>query len=152
MPNLSLAAWEKYVPTLGDNKTQERPFFLMVKSGLTRTQFEGLLEKVGEFRNKKDNSPEALVGLFGDLVKLGDEPLSVDGEPIKDLLGYMRLVASQVATPLLVEMVGAIRHFNSVEGVQEAFFARLSGGQAFIASTAPKTVGASPGGSGTSPS
>lgn len=143
MANLTrLHRWERLVPDLGDNRELERPFFLEVAAGLSRERREaaGIAVReaydasVGE-GGKLDFAALAkhAAAALADIVRLGAEPLTVDGQPITSLEEYLLLVLAAPGAPNYVEIVQSVSEFNSAEGNLALFFARRSGG----ASTTP---------------
>lgn len=126
MATLNVWHWERYVPTLGENKTLEKPFYLEVKAGISKAELSALMEGLD-----KSNTPDNWVAVFGDFVRFGSESLEVNGKPVKDLKEYVELAFEQANTELLSEMAVAVYWHNSVRGNKETFFARLSGGNVF---------------------
>lgn len=144
MANLTRGVWVKYIPTLGDNKTQPAPFYLRVKSQLTKVEHAEFHERM---RAGKVDDVASLLAVFGPVVQMGDEPSSIDGAPLTSLEGYLGLVAEENGGGLYMELLGAVAHFNGVSGNSALFSERLSGGTAFTAGTTGQA--ASTGGSGT---
>lgn len=140
MPNLSLERWERYIPALGDNKEQQRPFFLRIRAGMTKTEYDAFLRRWKDWIDARVDSAETLATVFEGVLALGDEPLSIAGAPMADLAGLLGLLLTQLDGAVLHEIFGAIRWFNTVEGQQELFYERRSGGDGFTSTTAPKTV------------
>lgn len=139
MPTLNNWRWEKYVPTLGDNRLQEKPFFLRVKAGVSKAQFQTFMDAQG------GSAIEAWVAMLGDLVEMGTEPLTVNAGPVDTLEKYIALGLDQPSGEILSELVGAVVWHNTVAGTQASFSARLSGGNPFTVTTAPKTAAPSDG-------
>lgn len=131
MPDLkTLGRWEKYVPNLGDNREQEKPFFLLVQADLTIQAYSAFLGRFQAWLETPGDEPvSTFVGVFDGLVKMGSEPLSINGEPVTDFPGYVKVLLSLTGIDLVLELVQVIRHYNSVEGTRELFFERLSGGR-----------------------
>lgn len=136
----SISRWERYVPTLGNNRELEQPFFLRVKASMTRPEYEAFESRLKE----APATAEGFATVFAGLVELGAEPLNVNGKPIDSIPAYLELACEQPSGELLMELTGAVRYHNSVTGAREAFFARLSGGSAFTA-RAPGAAGAADG-------
>ena len=140
MAELNLWHWEKYVPTIGENATLEKPFYLRVKVGLTKAEFTNVMGKLSESKTADDVS-----AAFSVCFELGDEPLNVNGAPISSMLDYVKIAESQRNADLIAEMIWTLGNFNSVEGRRLTFSERLSGGSASTRSGAPKTANASSG-------
>jgi hypothetical protein len=121
MADLTLWHWEKYAPSLGGNKQLEQPFYLRVKAGLTKAQYQAWLE------TKAKTAEEVTASLEG-IVEMGDEPLSIGGQPIATLAEYVAIIHEQKGHELLEEMMGAVAWHNTV-GVRANFSERLSGGK-----------------------
>lgn len=119
MPNLLSWRWAQYAPSIGDNKTLERPFYLRIKADLPKEQLAAFFDALA-----KAGSAEDWHAVFDGIVELGDEPLTLDGREVTDLRTYLDAVA---LTPYLMELVGAIRHHNSLDGARASFSERLSG-------------------------
>jgi|GEM_PF-7118872 len=145
MPDLSrLHRWEKYVPNLGENRSLENPFYLEIASSLSKQEYTDFMDRWGRVKEKLSESEEdpakaaeAFVWIVGDTVRLGSEPLSIQGKPITDLKSYFEAVLGLAGTYNIHEMLGVIARFNSVEGTRELFYEQASGGSFFTAS--PKT-------------
>jgi hypothetical protein len=157
MPKLdNLIRWQEYKPDIGANRESERPFVLLLAVGLTKTD----LAKLGEVSDapllpeRAPGAPEvtpeeleaavakrveALAAALNHFVKLGPEPLFVGGEAVdslqKLLMLYTRLAGGAVA---MLEVVTALRWFNTAGGTVELFYARLSGGP--VTTTGAKRV------------
>lgn len=142
----TLARWERYVPTLGDNATRERPFYLRLAAGLTLEEFRALNERLQSMQHTPEGMAEALKGC----VEMGAEPLMVGKKTIATVEEYLALIAPQRNGELAMELVGTLTRLNSTEGARELFSARLSGGSRTTA-PAPETADAHSG-SNTSPS
>jgi len=136
MATLTGSRWERYVPDLGDNRTLERPFFLLVRGGLTEAQ----LQEHGEKLRSLDGTPESAARALADVVRLGDEPLTLDGQAVTTLEEYVRAVWTASRFDVWLELVRAVAWHNSLEGRRALFSARLSGGWA--STPAPPTPGA----------
>lgn len=145
----SLARWEKYVPTLGNNHELSQPFYLRVAAGLTIEELRGLRERVDALTAGATAAQTSAV--FAGVVQMGGEPLVVDGAPVDTLEKYLELVAHQRGGDLLGELLSTLFHLNSTAGAQELFSARLSGGSRTTRPSAPETADTRSG-SSTSPS
>lgn len=135
MANLTrLFRWEKFVPDLGDNKEQPKPFFLEVASGLSiiERQDVGNALKVAMEELKDDFTTDAYAAraavALQDVVRMGPEPLTVKGAPVASLEEYFRLVLPFPGAPNWFEVLRAVTDSNSSEGAKALFFARHSGG------------------------
>src|SRR5687768_12435301 len=110
MPSFdTLARWERYVPALGNNRELEKPFFLKVRAGLTKPEFEAYREAERAFWRRQaqgeaetpaaENVEAALEGAttpaespldmlekaLARVVEMGTEPLSVNGVAVTTL-------------------------------------------------------------------
>ncbi len=152
MANLNLVRWEKFVPNIGDNKALERPFFLRIKAGMTKVEFKAFVDRWLEWVGTKGHPPEGFAAAFEGVVTFGDEALVVEGDPINGLADLARVAMGRMLEDgFAIELAGAVRWLNAVEGEQELFFERLSGGAGFTSRMAPRTA-AAPDGSETRPS
>lgn len=124
--------WARYVPDLGDNRELERPFFLRVASGLTLEElaaFEQQLvdlgmiggEGVATFANR-------LAAWLQPYVLMGEEPLSVKGQPVASLAEYLALTLSVAGHDALIELFTVVRDYNSVGPKAQLFSGPPSGG------------------------
>lgn len=130
--------WQPYVPEIGENRDLEKPFFLEVAVGLTREKVDELARLGSELMGKKyepdslDQQLDDLTKMFEPFVRLGAEPLLVNGEAVKDLRGYLALCAKMPDLVNILELPMAVRMANTLGGTQELFFERLSGGFSII--------------------
>ncbi len=146
MANLdNLIRWQRFEPDIGENRQQKRPFYVKLAVGLTKPDLKRLSEAV-EDRSapRADDAPpltddetqaaleqraEKLAAALSEFVRLGDEPLTVNGEAIdtlpKLLKLYARIAGGSVA---MLELSMALRWFNTAGGQTQLFFGRLSGG------------------------
>lgn len=144
MANLdNLIRWQEFKPDIGENRRDKRPFYVLLAVGLSKLELQRLVDSLEALKPKPPAEGEApvseedaanaaaekLAAALAPFVKLGDEPLTVGGEPIdtlpKLLKLYARLPAGGAAA---VELAWALRYFNGVGGQSELFFERLSGG------------------------
>lgn len=150
MPNLdSLIRWQPYAPDLGENRESKRPFYVELAVGLTKADLAQLGESVSalaeepadaanenkgartedEMRARLEADADTLARALTPWVRLGKEPLSVNGEAVdtlpKLLRLYTRISGGAVA---MLELATALRFFNTAGGKTQLFFERLSGG------------------------
>lgn len=153
MPSFdSLARWEKYVPNLGTNRDEPRPFYLRIAAGLTMEEFAAVMDRVASaLREQAARGPGLVAKALEGVVEMGAEPLSVRGKPVSTLADYLELAARQAAGDLLMELLSAVRRYNSVEGSTELFFRRGSGSRTGTSPAGVQTDG-SPSGNETSSS
>lgn len=138
MPELVTTRFERFVPDIGNNRQEASPFFLEVASNLPLPEMDALeqrLRSLSQF-NPSDESQfiQGVLGALGDTVKMGTEPLTVNGEAITDLAGYIALSLRVSGLGPLWELFRAVRTYNSVEGVRALFYERSSGGTVFTGS------------------
>lgn len=152
MPSFENAwRWERLEPELGGNRQlpEHERFYLLVASGLTKVELQRLYESLGEttkaqavvvtvegtppetLEQRQDRYAAEIGALLGPVVKLGKEPLKVDGKPVASITDYLVLAVRQVGQPLLTELLTAIRTANSWEGSRALFSERHSGGFTF---------------------
>jgi hypothetical protein len=154
VPNLdSLIRWQEYKPDIGENRAAKRPFTVELAVGLTKAD----LLKLGEVSDapllpaRADDAPEVtpeefeaavdarvvtLATALTPFVRLGPEPLNVGGEPVDSLLKLLKLYTRLAAGPTaLLELVSALRWFNTAGGTVQLFYGRLSGGSVGTTST-----------------
>lgn len=145
MPSLDNAfKWVRYEPDLGGNRQlpEAQRFFLEVACGLTKLQLERLYEQLGEKSKDRQTEGKTLEELFteyaadlsdvlGCFVRMGKEPLKLNGAEVKTLADYLEVAVRQHGQPLVTELFTAVRTANSVEGTRELFSGRHSGGFTF---------------------
>lgn len=139
MPNLTRTyRWMRYVPELGDNREQPKPFFLRVASGLPLTKLAELEEGFTSLTRDWAN-PEELANhlalLLSPYIHFGDEPLSVEGKPVETLGAYLELVIGLAGHQAFLELFETLRSYNTFTPKDALFSGRPSGGSA---STAPR--------------
>ena len=127
--------WESFVPDLGDNRAQPKPFFLLIASGLTKENlraFHASLDALGaRMVEVADDAAriDAWAEVFAPYVQMGDEPLVIDGKPIATLRDYLALLLVEVQGQYnTIELSLALADYNSFQGTRRLFFERLSGG------------------------
>ena len=115
MPDLKRVwKFERYEPTLGDNRKSDRPFWLKVRSGMTKQALADLLERLGGLTENSTAAEAAavFVDAEGPILEMGDEPLSVQGVAVPDIQSYIALVtdlatgARQKYATLVQERIG----------------------------------------------
>lgn len=148
--------WERYAPELDGNDALERPFFFELACGLTRAELRKLDDDVKQKLSERtrvaveqlgpppDDASETWAEQFADkvltaqieavaeviepFVRLGSEPLTIAGKPIKTVREYLDAVAVVADQEALLEPLRALRRYNTLEGRQQLFSKRLSGG------------------------
>lgn len=122
----SIARWERYEPAIGNNQAlppKER-FYLEISTGLSTTAYVEFFERLVDSKNTD------LPALLEGVVRMGKEPLWVEGKHIATLADYVDLAMRQPGLNLFAELIEALKWHNSVEGEKELFSERLSGGSA----------------------
>lgn len=138
MANLQLWKWKQYLPNLGGNLDEEKPFFLRLKSGLPKAEFVAWADRWG--KAIASESVEEITAVLGEVTEMGSEPLTVNGQPISALRDYVELAMAQSNYALILEVGEAFGAFNRFgTETQVDFSARRSGGS-FSTPTAPKTA------------
>lgn len=140
MPSLTRSfRWERFIPDLGDNREQEKPFFIEIASGLSILERKDVVDAVrvaqtssytegmGPEEYLKASAPVVATALQG-IVRMGSEPLTVGGKSITSLAEYLEFVLAFPGSPNWFEILKAIVDFNSADGARALFFARHSGG------------------------
>jgi hypothetical protein len=132
--------WERYEPNLGDNREQPEPFFLKVKSGVTRDELRGFEERIAAAAEMPtEEQKRAALALFSEFLEWGAHALVLGERRVASLAEYLEFLDTLVdGGTLVAELAWAIRWHNSVRGTRANFFERLSGGTAYTAS--PKTA------------
>lgn len=118
--------WERFIPNLGDNRDQPRPFYLELASGLTKEQLAVFAEGF-----QKMDTKEGLDGLsahYAPFVRMGEEPLVFAGKAYPTLRDYFELLFSMAGGFNSLELTHTLADFNSAAGTRRLFFERLSGG------------------------
>lgn len=147
MANLSsLIRWQPYVPDIGDNVQQKRPFYVEVAVGITKAELLAL-DKAQEKRPGEDLPEDAteeqkleahLVHLSKTLdpfVRMGKESLHVGERHVRTLYDLLKLYSEMAGGEVaMLELASAVGWFNSAGGRTQSFYARLSGGSASILS------------------
>lgn len=156
MPNLKLTVrWERYEPDLPGNRATKdspkghRPFYFQLAADMTkeqvramRTQVEALAEldegkaAPGETADERDARLAAHADevirqtsqVLAPYVKFGVEPLTIDGKSVATLEDYLHAVADIADQFYVNELTASLARVNTLYGVQNFFFERLSGG------------------------
>lgn len=137
MPDLSsVHRWRRLVPEIGDNQTQPKPFFLEVAEGVTNArmaEFAAARKALAEAKDGKGKPlpNEELVpymkAVVDGLVRMGSEPLSLNGKKIETVDDYLLICACSANFFLWFELAGTIDKMNSIPGGAELFWLRQSG-------------------------
>jgi hypothetical protein len=125
--------WVRYEPDFANNLEQEpgARFYLEVATALTKEQLADWGKRLAdEMSAAADNVPAALARGFEGVVRMGGEPLTVDGAPVATLEAFLALVSGQADAGMadVLDLSTTVRRFNSMEGSRALFFERLSGG------------------------
>lgn len=125
--------WRRLVPDIGDNLKAAKPFFLEVAEGVTNDRMERLLS--GDKAIVKESAAktrEELAGVMAQvvdgLVRLGTEPLTINGEKVETVEQYLLIAARSSNCYLWFELVGTLIQLNTLAGGMELFWQRQSGG------------------------
>ena len=151
-------SWKKWAPDLGENRELETPvLFLELATGLTAAQITALGVELRKARDAKYPRPEVpegataeevtalyegamkaylgeLRGVFGGAlapyVRVHGGPHTVDGLPLATLDDYLAVVeqAADLGVNARLDLEQALVRFNSIEGPDELFLPRSSGG------------------------
>ena len=131
--------WKRWAPDLGENREiEDGPvLFLELATDLTPaqlTELAAVLAERGEPTTSREGLVEALkaryVAALGPYVRVHDGPHTVDGAPLATFDDYLALVTqgAGLGVQQLNELQLALVRFNSIEGPDELFLPRLSGG------------------------
>ncbi len=125
--------WLRYIPDLGDNRELPKPFYLELTSGLTKLALAGFYERLRVWSEEKHEGAEAFVeattALLSPHVRMGAEPLSLEGRPITTLREYIAMGLDVLGESPVLELVRMVREYNELgEGPKLVFFERPSGG------------------------
>jgi hypothetical protein len=114
---------------------------VLLAVGLTKPDLQRLAEKLEGLDDEEtpagpadpvaqsEARAEKLAAALSDIVRIGPEPLTVNGQAIDSLPKLFRLYAQLSAGAMaMLEVATALRHFNSAGGTVQLFFERLSGG------------------------
>lgn len=142
--------WLRYVPDIGDNRELPAPFYLEVASGLTKVELSEYHEAFGAWAQEKCASEEAFLDsvlrLLAPLVRMGTEPLLVRGRPVPTLRDFLALAMDVMGESPVLEVLKAVRDYNTLGGPKVLFSALPSGGTAGIPTPSTERAGASTGG------
>lgn len=121
--------WEPFAPEICDNRELEpqEQFVVELAVGLSKTQLTELAAAFDQVLASAERV-KGMVDLFTPFIRLGSEPLTVDGKAITNLPEYFEWCAGLHNAANLLELPNALAKANSVQGMHETFFARLSGG------------------------
>lgn len=130
MANLTLARWRRWALNLGDNLEQPTAAqaYVEVRGGMTKLELEALDDKLRDVPETPEAAGPYMAKALEGLVRLGKEPLRVDGADIDSLEKLCALMVGEASMGLLIDVVGGVRYWNGVAGARESFSARLSGG------------------------
>lgn len=145
MPDLKrMWRWHRWEPGLGGNLELEptKRFWLELAVGLSKVEKDALgqvrasavpegLEGDALAAAVKASEAEyeaAWIKNLEPFVRLGTEPLSVEGVPVKTLGDYVALLFRQPGLLDWSELISTLMHLNGAAGATEVFAARLSGG------------------------
>lgn len=150
--------WKKWAPDLGENRELPEPvLFLELATGITADQLreigEGLSkaravfyvppeipegatadEVTALFTGARDTFLSQLRAIFGaalaPYVRVHAGPHTVDGQPLATLDDYLKLVeqSADLGVNARLDLEQALVRFNSIEGHDELFSPRSSGG------------------------
>lgn len=141
MADLSSKKWVRYEPSIPGNAElpEAQRFYLEVQAGLSVLEYsEASKAFVDVWSAGKRDDPEVGTKLATPIeafVRLGKEPLTLNGAPVTSLAEYLQAFAQQVGAPLLVELIGCFGWHNSYEGQRVVFSVRSFGGSTGTAST-----------------
>lgn len=123
--------WLRYVPDLGDNRELAAPFYVEVASGLTKVQlsdYHAALRAWGETKHELEAFAAATTELLTPYVRMGREPLSVQGRRVLDLGAYIALGMEVMGESPVLELLRVVREYNELGGPKVLFSAPPSGG------------------------
>ncbi len=160
-------SFKKWAPDIGENRELPGGpvLFLEIATGLSQAQMEAIAEQLKAARSVELAKPdlaalpegernaaaraalqgyiEALCGVMVDAlspyVRVHGGPHTVDGQPLATLADFLRLTAqsADMGVNARAELEAAVATFNSMEGPDELFSLRRSGG---TASTPPPSA------------
>lgn len=149
--------WKKWAPDLGENREGETPLlFLELATGLTPAQMQEIATGLQRARELRPVTPDlvgmepaaaieairastkafladlrkVMVDALGPYVRVHGGPHTVDGKPLATLADYLELVedSGDLGVNARAELESALSRFNSIEGPDELFSLRRSGG------------------------
>lgn len=133
MPDLKrLWSWARFEPSIGDNLELPvgKRFFLELAVGLTKVELDAWQ---ADLKAAVEDKPDAtfhgrLARAYERFVRLGSEPLSLNGQPIATLEEYFAALWEQPGAFLLQELGQQLVWLNSFDGARGLFSVRHSGG------------------------
>jgi len=136
MPDISIDRWERLEPRLGNNLTQPQAkrFYLEVNASLTKAQLvafqDAQVAAMNASNDAKDfsRSVKPMTDALAPFVRMGAEPLLVDGKPVATLEQYVELCLSMAGLFNLLEMTRTVREYNELGGTFAHFSKWRSGG------------------------
>lgn len=152
-------SFKKWAPDIGENRELPEPaLYLEIATGLSQAQIDAIDEQLKAARSVELAKPDlaalpeaernaaAMAALKGYIEKLCDVmadalgpyvrvhggPHTVDGQPLATLADFLRLTAqsADMGVNARAELEAAVASFNSMEGPDELFSLRRSGGLA----------------------
>lgn len=149
--------WKKWAPDIGENLEGEEPLlFLELATGLSGQQMGALGEHLRKAREVKYVSPSTegltadeltaaieksgkdylaairavFVEALSPYVRIAGGPHTVDGLPCDSLDDYLKLIeeGNDLGSRARMELEAALARYNSIEGPDELFLRRSSGG------------------------
>lgn len=152
-------SWKKWAPDIGENRELPEPvLYLEIATGLTQAQLDAIGEQLRSARQLQLEPPDVealppeergkaveetlrafvaklrgvMVSALGAFVRVHGGPHTVDGRPLATLDDYLALAeeAADRGVRARAELEAAVVSFNSVEGPDELFSLRRSGGRA----------------------
>lgn len=147
MAELSSKKWVRYEPSIPGNAElpEAQRFHLEVQAGLSVLEYsEASRAFFDVWSTGKRDDPELGAKLAAPLlpfVRLGKEPLTLNGAPVAGLAEYLHAFAQQVGAPLVVELIGCFGWHNSYEGQRVVFSVRSFGGSTGTASPQTEPAG-----------
>lgn len=140
MADLSSKKWVRYEPSIPGNAElpEAQRFYLEVQAGLSVLEYSDASKTFFDvWSTIKRDDPQLgakLAEPLAPFVRLGKEPLTLNGEPVVDLASYIQTFAQTIGAPLLVELIGCFGWHNSYEGQRVVFSVRSFGGSTGTAS------------------
>lgn len=131
--------WKRWAPDIGENREIEGGpvLFLELATDLTPAQLQEMAAQLAERGEPVTTRSDLVAALcsrysaaLGPYVRVHDGPHTVDGQPLATFDDYLALVTQGAGFGVqqLNELQLALVRFNSIEGPDELFSPRLSGG------------------------